>query len=141
MQKPWLKFASLALGLLMIALPGCGKSYPKMVAVEGKVAFKDGSLLPKGTRLYFHPATGKMGTASAVLEEDGSFRVKHESGALGTAIGKYTVQLAAPENDKTFFKLIPKDYYEGTGNLTADVKDGMSPLSFQVIKNHVVGKK
>jgi hypothetical protein len=121
----------------LVAAPGCGgKKYENMVAVEGKVLFKDGKPLPKGTRLYFHPATGKMGTATAITEEDGTFRLVHESGFKGTAIGKYAVQLAAPENDKeAFFKIVPKDFYEGTGALTADVKEPMGKLSFEIPKN------
>ena len=40
--------------------------------------------------------------------------------------------LAAPEGDRgTFFKLVPKDYYDG-GVLTAEVREGMAPLDLKV---------
>jgi hypothetical protein len=127
----------LTLGIMaatLLALTGCGNAkHGKLVAVEGKVIFKDGKPLPKGTRLYFHPATGKMGFASAVVAEDGTFQVTHETGKTGAAIGKYTVQLAAPEQDPSFFKMIPRDYYDG-GALMADVKESMSPLKFVVAR-------
>lgn len=130
---------SLVLSCLML-VTGCGKNNGKLVEVEGKIQFADGQPLPKGTRLYLLPATGKMGGGSAVTGEDGSFKVTHESGSTGAALGKYTVQLAAPENDASFFKMIPKDYYEG-GMLTIEVKEDMKPVALKVTRLHQVAKK
>ncbi|HQR08074.1 MAG TPA: hypothetical protein PLN21_14695 [Gemmatales bacterium] len=123
------------LALLTSTLPGCSSNTAKLVPVEGKVLFADGKPLPKGTRLIFNPNEGKMGSATAVTDETGSFQAVHQSGSKGAAIGKYSVQLVSPEGEqKTFYKAVPSKYYEGTGDLVADVNEGMSPLHFTLKK-------
>ncbi len=114
---------------------GCAKATKyKLVPVEGKILFADGKPLPAGTRLIFNPGEGGMGTASGVTDADGAFQLTHVSGAAGAEAGKYTVALSAPEGQQnTFFKIVPKDYYEG-GALFAEVKEGMSSLQLKVAK-------
>ena len=48
-------------------------------------------------------------------------------------MGKYTVVLLPPkDNAAEFYKVVPKEYYEGSGNLVAEIKEGMGPLAFEV---------
>jgi hypothetical protein len=116
-----------------LVITGCGKSYPPLVSLSGKLTFTDGKPLPSGTRLYFHPVNGKTGAATAVTQDSGEFQVRHESGGHGLPAGKYTIQLAAPESDRTvFFKVVPKDYYDGVGLFSVDVKEGVPALQFKV---------
>jgi hypothetical protein len=123
------------LALLTTTFTGCSSNAVKVVPVEGKILFADGKPLPKGTRLIFNPNVGNMGSATAVTDEAGTFQVTHQSGSKGAAIGKYSVQLIAPEGGQaTFYKAIPSKYYEGTGELVADITEGMSPLNFTLKK-------
>ncbi len=120
--------------LLVLVTCGCQNGKYKIVPVEGKISFTDGKSLPAGTRLIFNPGEGGIGTATAVTAPDGSFKVAHVSGGTGAEIGKYSVQLAAPEGDTgSFFKIIPREYCDG-GLLHAEVKEGMAPLDFKVKK-------
>ena len=124
------------LALLSLFMMGCGDpNAVKVVPVEGTILFADGKPLPKGTRLYFQPNAGNLGTATGITDETGTFRVTHHSGSRGAALGKYTVQLAAPEGEQNaFFKVVPKQYFDGGGILTAEVSEGMSPLKYVVKK-------
>jgi hypothetical protein len=117
-----------------ILLVGCGAdTNHKVVPVEGRILFSNGRALPAGTRLMFNPGDGTARTATGVTAEDGSFTVLHASGAKGAEVGKYTVVLAAPEGDSgAFFKIVPRDYYDG-GMLAVDVKEGMPPLDLKVV--------
>jgi hypothetical protein len=113
---------------------GCSKTKHKVVAVEGKLTYADGSALPSGTKLLFNPGEGRVGTAVGVTQADGTFRVKHNTGRSGAEEGKYAIQLGAPDGDDgSFFKTIPKEYYD-PGIFTAEVKPGMSPLALKVEK-------
>jgi hypothetical protein len=121
------------LALLLVFASGCGlKARNKIVPVEGKITFADGAPLPEGTQLVFNPGEGGMGTASGVTSSDGTFRLKHVSGATGAEVGKYVVVLRAPaDNPGNFYKIVPKDYYDA-GALSAEVTEGMQPLGFKV---------
>jgi hypothetical protein len=126
--------APLALLLLVaVAAPGCSGAKNKIVPVEGKVVFVNGKALPAGTQVRLDPAEGGVQTASATIGEDGSFSLRHASGASGAEVGKYTVVLLPPPKEKApeFFRSVPKPYYDG-GYLTAEVKEGMAPLELKV---------
>jgi hypothetical protein len=118
----------------IVLLAGCGENTNhKIVPVEGRILFSNGKALPAGTRLMFNPGDGTARTATGVTGEDGSFTVVHASGAKGAEVGRYTVLLAAPERESgAFFKIVPKDYYDG-GMLAVDVVEGMPPLDLKVI--------
>lgn len=119
-------------GLLAAAAAGCG---PKVLPVQGRVALADGKPPPAGTRLIFNPADGHARPASAVTDADGAFSVSHVTGAPGAEAGSYTILLAAPAGDQgSFFKVVPKAYYDGSGNLYAEVKEGMPPLELKLEK-------
>jgi hypothetical protein len=121
---------------LIIALSlGCAAAPVKPIQhVEGRVAFTDGTPLPKGTRVVFSPSEGVSKTASGVTNEDGSFKLTHASGRTGAEEGKYVVQLLAPEGDSgEFFKLVPSSYNDGS-RLSAEVKPGMGPVEISVQK-------
>ena len=128
-----MRFRSLITALLVLAGLGCGHNAKNpIVPVSGKVLFADGKPLPAGTRLLFNPAEGGNQTARGVTATDGTIQVTHATGAAGAEVGKYAVLLVAPEGDNgTFFKLVPRDYYDG-GILTAEVREGMAPLEFKV---------
>lgn len=125
--------------LLTISLSGCVQTANPLVPVEGKIVFSDGTPLPTGTRLLFNPIDGKSGTASGVTASDGSFTLKHVKGSKGAEVGKYSVSLLAPEDDKAgdFFKVVARDYAEGAV-LNAEITAGMGALDFKVQK---AGKK
>lgn len=112
------------LALFMI---GCSKPEKPIVSVDGKITFEDGSPLPVGTRVVFNPSEGKVGTSTGTTDASGSFKLVHVSGSSGAEVGKYNIMLLAPENGNTatFYKQIPRDYYEG-GMLTAEVKQDTS---------------
>jgi hypothetical protein len=132
----------LGVGLLAVACVfgiGCGKVKHKIVEVQGKITFQDGKPVPAGTRLLFNPAGGGTGAACGIADAEGSFTVEHVTGRDGAEIGKYTVLLAAPEdNPGQFFELIPKPYYDG-GAISVEVKEGMGPVELKV-KNQPAGK-
>jgi hypothetical protein len=117
------------------AARGCGGG-PKnpVVPVAGTIAFADGSPLPAGTRVVFNPTDGGVGTASGTTAADGSFEVEHVTGRTGAEVGKYQVALLAPEDGAgNFWKLVPKEYADGQV-LSAEVKEGMAPLTLKVAK-------
>jgi hypothetical protein len=122
-----------AVMLVVIVVSGCAEHGKKpTVAVNGTITFSDGRPLPSGTRLMFNPGDGATESAIAVAAADGTFEANRVSGQKGVAVGKYTILLRAPEGDNgSFFKLIPKDYYDG-GLLDADVREGMTPLNLRV---------
>ncbi len=116
---------------LVLLFTGCKRTRFKVVPVEGKIAFTDGRALPTGTRLNFTPGEGGVGAASAVIGADGAFKVTHEGGDSGAEIGKYVVLLSPPKDDKTFYKIVPGEYYDG-GVLAVEVTEGMAPLDLRV---------
>ena len=98
-------------------LTGCsGGTKNEIVPVQGSVAFADGSKLPAGTQLLFNPSEGGVGAAVGTTTEDGSFEVVHPSGSKGAEVGKYTVQLRAPEGqDADFYKSVKQEFYDPGG--------------------------
>ncbi|MBL8823621.1 MAG: hypothetical protein JNJ77_13610 [Planctomycetia bacterium] len=97
--------------------------------------FQDGKPLPGGTRLIFNPAVGNMGTATGITDESGGFKVIHHTGRNGAGVGKYTVQVVAPDGQGAdFYKKVPRSYFDNGGILTAEVSEGMEPLMFTVKK-------
>lgn len=111
--------------VLLLVLVSAGCSGKKTVSVEGKVTFADGKALPTGTRVIFEPSQGDLKSVMVTTDESGSFKASVE-------VGKYTIRLAGPAEDKgEFKKLVPEDYAKGDV-LSAEVKEGMSPLDFKV---------
>src|SRR5687768_6677250 len=91
---------------MVCLLAGCGDGPRyKIIPVEGKITFVDGKPLPAGTRVVLNPSEGGVGTASGVTREDGTFALTHARGGRGAEIGKYTVQVLAPEKE-------PGDFYQ-----------------------------
>lgn len=123
------------IALTTTVLLGCSRTAKPVVPVEGKITFEDGSSLPEGTRVVFNPSEGKVGTSSGTTDATGTFKLVHVSGTAGAEVGKYHVQLLAPEggNAAAFYKQIPRDYYEG-GMLTADVQSEVAPIALKVPK-------
>jgi hypothetical protein len=118
--------------LALALLTGCGGTEKPLVPVEGKVTFKDGKPLPTGTLVVLNPVEGRVGTASGKTDESGGFKLTHVSGSNGAEVGKYTVQLRAPEGAAAEFgKLVPGEYADGSV-LSAEVKEGMPPLELVV---------
>ena len=122
--------------VVIVSSAGCGSGNQiAIIPVEGTVQFADGKPLPKGTRLIFNPAAGNTGSAMAVLEESGAFQVVHQSGKKGAGIGKYTIQVTAPEGQGAeFYKIVPRKYFDDGGILTANVTEGMGSLKLVVMK-------
>lgn len=119
---------------MSIFAAGCKGTKNKVVPVEGKITFKDGSNLPEGTMLVFNPTEGRVGGASAKVKGDGSFKAEHVNGSTGAEIGKYRIVLRAPEGDNgDFYKLMAREYY-GDGFLDIDVTEGMAPVDLKVVK-------
>jgi hypothetical protein len=123
--------ATLLVTVVLLAL-GCAKAKNKIVPVEGTLTFMDGSPLPAGTRIRIDPAEGGVGTATGAIDDTGAFNLIHVNGTTGAEVGKYVVLLLAPKDqEKSFYKMIPKDYYDGS-ILVAEVKEGMAPLTLKV---------
>lgn len=130
-----LRVLALAVPLMAVCMLGCGKTKFKVVPVEGKLVFADGTPLPAGTSIRLDPVAGEAGTATGTIDATGAFKLTHVSGRTGAEVGKYTVVLIPPkEGTAEFQKLVPKDYYEGSGALVADIQEGMKPLELQVPK-------
>lgn len=128
------KICTIGVLAALVAVAGCNETRFKVVPVEGKITFADGSLLPQGTRLLFNPVEGGVGSAVAEVGAAGSFKVTHSGGGSGAEAGKYIVLLSPPKDEGNFYKVIPKDYYDG-GVLAAEIREGMSPLEFKVLKS------
>lgn len=133
-----MRLTRVGLGLLVALTAagfGCdGQTKNKIVPVEGKIAFADGTPLPAGTQVIFNPTDGGVGTTSGTTTADGSFAMKHVTGRTGAEEGKYQVALLAPkEGAGDFWKLVPKEYADGQV-LSAEVKEGMPPLTLKVAK-------
>jgi hypothetical protein len=112
---------------------GCSQTDKPIVPVEGKIKFSDGKPVPAGTKLMFEPTEGRTGTASATVEAEGAFKLKHVSGSGGAEIGKYTIQVKPTrEGEAEFYKMVSKDKAEGS--LYAEVKEGMGPLELTLNK-------
>ena len=126
----------LILAAFLLNLAGCGDPrQAKIVPVDGKISFADGKPLPKGTRLIFNPAEGNMGTATGETDESGMFKVVHNSGRNGAGVGKYTVQIMAPEGQGAeFYKVVSRAYFDNGGLLAVEVKEGMESLKLAVKK-------
>lgn len=122
--------------LLACCIAGCGASnQARIVPVEGKISFQDGNPLPAGTRLIFNPAEGNMGTATGITDESGTFKVVHHTGRNGAGVGKYTVQVVAPDGQGAeFYKKVSRTYFDNGGILTAEVAEGMGPITFTIKK-------
>lgn len=121
------------IAVLLVAAFGCNGPRYKIIPVEGKISFDDGSPLPTGTRLIFAPADGNVGVATGVTMQDGFFKLKHANGSFGAEECSYTIALIAPvDDDGTFFNLVHPAYADG--QFAAQVKDGMEPLKFTVVK-------
>jgi hypothetical protein len=122
--------------LFVLLAAGCGTNtrYP-MVPVTGKVTFVDGTPLPPKTKVRFDPVDGGMKTSTGEISESGEFTLVNSDGRKGAEVGKYTVLLVAPGNPVTeFLKQVPREYCEGHGLLSAEVKEQMSPLEFKIHK-------
>jgi hypothetical protein len=120
-------------GVLLLFLSGCTTTEKPIVKVEGKLKLSDGKPPPAGTKLLFNPTEGRVGTASATTEVDGSFTLTHVTGASGAEIGKYTILLTPPaDSAKDFYKSVTKD--EAEGSLYAEIKEGMGPLELTIQK-------
>ena len=122
-----------ALAVFLSFAAGCSDTDKPVVKVEGKIRLSDGKPPPAGTKLMLNPTEGRTGTASAVTESDGSFKLTHVNGSTGAEIGKYTVQVIPPkEAEKDFYKQVSKDNAEGS--LVAEIKEGMGPLELTLAK-------
>jgi hypothetical protein len=117
---------------ILTVLAGCGGTNRATVTVSGKIKFSDGKPLPAGTTVVLNPTEGGASTASGKTDADGAFTLSRPSGS-GVEIGKYTVALLAPEGDKEFHKLVPKDVVDGSV-LSAEIKEGMGSLELTVPK-------
>ena len=78
-----------------VLVVGCGTEKPKLVAVTGKVTFKNQPLTAGS--VFFHPDAGNSYTKdvpSSLLQLDGSFTMKTFPFGDGIAPGKYKATLA-----------------------------------------------
>lgn len=118
--------------ILLCFVIGCGASIKnKVIPVEGKIALDNGKMLPIGTKLLLNPSEGGVGTASGVTTADGSFDLRHVKGGKGAEVGKYVLVLRAPtDDDKTFYKTVPKAAYEE--GISVEIKEGMQPLDLKI---------
>ncbi len=115
---------------------GCGKN-PRspIVFATGTIGFTDGSKLPAGTLIAFSPVLGGAECASAEVQQDGSFRLVHASGAAGAEEGDYLVQLVSPKGmEADFYKSVPETYTDG-GKLLAKVPPGGGEIKLVLKKS------
>ncbi len=123
--------ACLLLFVPLMLLAGWG-SKNQMIEVKGNIKFANGKPLPEGSRLRFSPIDGGRKAASATVDADGSFTLTHATGGDGAEVGNYSVAVLPPSGKEiAFAKLVPDEYIDGD-ILSAEIKPGMSPLSFTV---------
>jgi len=145
---------SLALCLCvgLVVLAGCGGSSSdagpeNLVPVTGKVMVNGEAVA--GITLTFLPDSGTTGTGGfAATSVDGNFIVKHRSGQEGIEPGTYKVVTSlyltptggpVPEGESAMDhnateSLPPKYTAPNTTPFSAQVAEGMAPLSFEITK-------
>ena len=84
---------SIASALLLVMLAGCSKVHP----VKGQVVFEDGAPAKElaGYLVSLRSEEHKI-SATAVIQEDGSFTVGTHSNADGAMLGKHQVAITPP---------------------------------------------
>jgi len=125
-----------------LACLGCQSNEPEVVEVQGRVTYQ-GQPVTTGT-ISFSPQTVDMGApqrpATAVLDADGSYRLKAFRSRFGMPPGEYAVSVLSYEGSmlepKTVKYLIPKKFsVSGTSGLVATVPDdhaGILELNFDI---------
>lgn len=132
---------SLAPGLLICVLIGCGSDRLRTVPVRGTVKL-DGKAVPNGT-IMFVPSSGP--TATAEIQPDGSYSLTTYQKGDGAVPGNYTVVVIAmadtskvlPEERNPLPPSIVPDLYTSvaTSPLRAEVKDQENVLEFNLEKH------
>jgi hypothetical protein len=126
---------NLATGLLFCALSslGCQSNEQNVVDVQGRVTYQ-GQPASTGT-ISFSPKSAAIGAtqrpATAVLDANGTYRLKAFRSRFGMPPGEYTVSILSYKGsmlDPSSLKyLIPKKFSElGTSGLLATVPEGHS---------------
>ena len=103
---------------------GCDSSAPAMgdyVDVKGTVTAADGKPV-KLTTIYFEPVTPGQGRDQFVEVKDGAFELKMFTAKYKVAFDTESKRPAVPSKYTKF----------DSSGLTADVKGGMSPLTFEL---------
>ncbi len=101
--------------MVVLMLPGCGGSGPKIVPVKGTVTYK-GKPVPNLLVLFVN-AEGR--TSSGSTDENGAFTLRYDSATPGAALGSY----------KVYFKFRPRTpaeeaaLHEGTLTVPPEVRD------------------
>jgi hypothetical protein len=134
---------TVASALLVATIAGCGSGNPwDTVAVSGKVAYEDGTVVPaQSIRLFFAPQTPpadsktypRQGVAD-VSPTDGKFdSVTTYKYADGLITGKHKVVVVAFDGGRNLSQKVPKEYTSvATTPLEIDTAD--SPLEIKISK-------
>lgn len=141
-QSVWL--ATLLIGLLFVAVSGCGKEPFATIPVSGKVTYEDGSLIPaKQIRLEFipqaEPVNAKLhprpGT-TYVNVADGTFaEVTSHKFADGLVVGKHKVVVVSLDDKESQTDVVPKLYQRSeTTPLEIEVGPETKTLELKVKK-------
>lgn len=130
--------------VLIVPLTGCKGDAPEVVDVRGRVTYK-GQPVTSGT-IRFTPTLVEVGNAksrpvTAVLDSDGTYRLKSFRTRFGMAPGDYAVSILSYEGSmlapNTVRYLVPKQYAETrTSGLKASIPDshtGVLELNFDVL--------
>lgn len=124
-----------AFGCTFLLLPsiGCQNDDPEVVDVQGRVTYQ-GQPVSAGT-IRFAPQIAEVGStqrpATAVLDTDGTYRLKAFRSRFGMPPGEYLVSVLSYEGSmmdpKTVKYLVPKKFAEShSSGLTATVPEGHS---------------
>jgi hypothetical protein len=131
-------------GAVTLAMFGCNGSQENVVDVRGRVTYK-GQPVTTGT-VRFTPTHMAMGEASsrpvtAVLDGDGSYRMKAYRSRFGMSPGDYAVSILSYEGsmmepEKVKY-IVPKKYADTrTSGLTATIpqdQSGSLELNFDIL--------
>jgi len=134
----------LLVGVMALALPGCGPGSGGLAVVKGKISYK-GKPVPNGT-INFLPSDGNKPSATGEIQSDGSYELKtylSNKPSNGAVIGQHKVVIVAmmdmgnalPEQRTPLPPpIVPVKYTSpATSDLTANVENKENTINFDLV--------
>lgn len=131
------------IGIVAVALPGCGPGSGGLAVVKGKISYK-GKPVPNGT-INFLPNDANKPSATGEIQPDGSYELKtylSNKPSSGAVIGPHKVVIVAmadmanalPEQKTPLPPpIVPIKYTSpATSDLTANVEDKENKIDFDL---------
>lgn len=114
---------------MLLLIAGCFKaqalSRPESIQVSGKVLSPKGTPLSGGT-IILRPESGLFG-ATALVQSDGTFTLKDNSGVPGVVAGKYQVFVSFPNPQHAALKASVNPRYQ-------ESEDGDSDIFVEIVE-------